>query len=139
MISQLLRWSLLITIWKKYRRHVTGALGLIIFWLLVSVLHQDYVEYSQLSQPNGDAFAISYLVKWSVNLLGLVGFYFFIRRSRDRVKQRPMEQGKKIKTAESSESDSSLATKDDPFERIRHKKRLRSKGVVLIDESKASK
>jgi len=143
MIAQMLRFSVLLAIWKKYRRHLTGALVLLAFWLVVNIVHQDFIEYSHLSQGKEEALGWSYLLKWVANLLGLAIYLWLIREpvkqnsvGLDPLTSLNLRSGR---TEPKPKSPKGVDPAADPFAEIRQKDRLRSKADIVIDDVKGKR
>jgi len=63
MINQLLKWSVILAIWKKYGSAIKVLPLLLLVILLVYAVHGDYIEYAEVSEEK-QHLALSFLVKW---------------------------------------------------------------------------
>ena len=139
MLGPLLRWSVLLTVWQKYKRHLVVAAIVILSWLLVDVLHQDFVEYSQLSQSQHSSWlAWSYVAKWGSDacILALAVIYLKRTAANGSTKLQQAMTAANSKR-ESKNADTSISPdKPDPFATIRQKKTLRSKADLILEQKK---
>jgi len=142
MFSQIIRWSLLVAAWKKYRLHAVTAVALIVGWLVIEILHQDYVQYVQISnQQESTYLGWSFVVKWLLDISLIAGASWFVKKSvreSGRQSQLHKDMGRVLNqvTGKGSEQVGSSANDqlEDPFENIRRKKQLRSKADVIIEK-----
>jgi hypothetical protein len=136
MFNQLLKWTLVISIWRKYKRHIGITIILILALFLTSLVHQDFVNYSLVS--DNSSLGLSYLVKWLVYLV-LVSVYWFsvgkinenARKDSDLHKKMKASKQRKPKSTILDQEDSSS---QDPFANIRGKKNLRSKADIALEK-----
>ena len=147
MFAQILRWSLVITLWKRYQKQCLALLLLILAWLLVGILHQDFIEYRQMTQTQDDGIvAWSFVAKWLLNLGFLLMFVIYVKVSSKTGKShsplhKDMAQAQTQTQSQnkSAKLNDEVAEQDDPFARIRQKPSLRSKGDIIIEESSKNK
>jgi hypothetical protein len=136
MFNQLLKWTLVISIWRKYKKHIGITIILILALFLTSLVHQDFVNYSLVS--NNNSLGLSYLVKWLV-YLALVSVYWFAvgkinkNASKDSDLHKKMKASKK-RTAKSTTTAQEDSNEPDPFASIRGKKTLRSKADIALEK-----
>jgi len=97
---------------------------LLIYLLIVSNLHQDYLA---AVGPDGID-QVTFIYKWAAYIAGFV-LYFGFHIVRGKLKTN--EQNTKEKISESKEL---TDTSEDPFAAIRHRKRLRSRADFVIGE-----
>lgn len=132
MINQVMKWTIIIGLWRKYQRHLYMSIVVIVSLLIVSLLHQDFIEFAQ--QSNSPYLGLSYAIKWGVYLLIAAGYVVVIKKINkgartDSQLHQMMKQSEKTKTKQEN-ADSSL----DPFANIRDKKTLRSKADFVIQK-----
>lgn len=136
MFNQLLKWTLVISIWRKYKKHIGITIILILALFLTSLVHQDFVNYSLVS--NNNSLGLSYLVKWLV-YVALVSVYWFSVGKINRNASKDSDLHKKMKaskqrTAKSAPAESKGEDTPDPFASIRGKKTLRSKADIALEK-----
>lgn len=140
MFNQLLKWTLLISIWRKYKQHIGITIALILALMLTSFLHQDFVNYSLAA--NNDSLGLSYVIKWLV-YLGLVTVYWFSVTKVKSKSDKDSDLHRKMKVAkEQTLNQSANMTSEnhpDPFANIREKKSLRSKADFFIEKAEIEK
>lgn len=114
-------------LWRRYRRLLIAVGLLIASYFLVSLLHDDYLDYVKNSGKD-TWLGMSYAIKWLALLIATVVFYFVITtRTKTEIKKRPKDQ--REANAASPEKD-----KPDPFDAIRHKKKLRGRAEQFLDD-----
>lgn len=140
MFNQLIKWTIVVGLWRKYKRHVAASLVLLASLLLINYLHLDYLEYAVATGVQGLGF--SYLLKWSAFILA-IGFYVFhIKRVNRAAKydsklHKIMKSNTKADTTEPSPTKAEeQSLSKDPFANIRTKKKLRSEADMLIGKDK---
>lgn len=122
--KQIFRVAFIALIWKQYKALIISTFLLIVFLLLVSNLHDDYLTHSQLQNDATDA-GVSFIYKWIAYAVG-VGSYFIFHFLRGL---RPSKQ-----TLEEKAKEANIIAKtdsDDPFAAIRERKKLRSRADFL--------
>ena len=138
MIFQTLRWTLLIAFWRKYKSNVIYSIIVIITLVALQYLHADYLQYQQLTaEPNEQHIAISFAVKWLL-ILGLIGSVIWMWRQADgetadkgrKFVDKSFGKGVGKKTSVKSQT---VDKGQDPFEKIRAKKKLRSKADFIVE------
>ena len=130
MFNQLLKFTLITTVWFWLKPRWRGLLILSVFVVLVNMLHGEYVSYVEIS---GDqTFLVwSYIVKWT--LLGLSFLVYFLFGAVG-VKVKPPVESKT--EAKSSDSANSIHNKNDGFDFLRNKKHLESRADKIIKRAK---
>ena len=130
MLPQLLKWGVLLGIWRRYG----GAIKLLPLLLLVLAIifyvHGDYINYVEVSE-NQHWLARSFLIKWLL-VLAVVGIYWLYVK---RLLATP-SGGKSKKPEESLQSERKTDAEPDPYKNIREKDTLRSRSDVLIQNRK---
>lgn len=118
-------------IWRRYRRLLIAVGLLIASYFLVSLLHDDYLDYVENS-GNADFLGLSYVVKWGVLLIVTAVFYFLIgTRKADKAKNPKPKNEKHAASPAPNETNG-----PDPFEAIRHKKTLRGHADQYLGDGK---
>jgi hypothetical protein len=139
MFNQLLKWTLLISIWRKYKQYVGITVILALALMLTSFLHQDYVDYSLVS--NNASLGLSYVIKWLVYLVLVTAYWFIVSKIKStRGKDSDLHRMMKVaenKTAKKAQENANetLDNLSDPFANIREKKSLRSKADIEIEKA----
>jgi len=144
MFGQIIRWSLIVALWRKYKRHVYSALLVIVGWIIVEILHQDFVQYVEVSkQQSSPSLAWSFIAKWLLNIIFIFLAWLYLKRQNRHLSSnsdlhKDMRQYSDNSASErhNKTMDSLNDSKVDPFEKIRTKKQLRSKADVIIDNKK---
>ena len=118
-------------IWRRYRRLLIAVGLLIASYFLVSLLHDDYLDYVKNS-GNADFLGLSYVVKWAVLLVVTIVFYFLIGAHKtDKAKN--IKPKKETQTAQTAQNETNAP---DPFEAIRLKKKLRGHADQYLGDGK---
>lgn len=140
MLNQMIKWTVLIGLWRNYKRHFSITLLMLLALLLITLFHQDFVEYNEKSAT--PYLAVSYIVKWIAYLL-CAGVYVFAIKRVNRLSKYDStlhsmmkEKSKETSNNESTEANEGEKATSDPFERLRNKKSLRSKADFIIDNDK---
>lgn len=129
MLNQLLKFTLVTTVWFWLKPRWRGLLALSLFVVLVNVLHNEYLDYVQIS---GDQMFLvwSYVVKWALLTLSFLAYFLF------------GAVGVKIKApAETKTAPKSLdvttnnRNKNDGFDFLRNKKHLQSRADKIIERA----
>ena len=158
MLNQMVKWTVLIGAWRKYKRHASATIIFLIALLMINILHQDFIEYNQQSQTA--YLAMSYGIKWLAFITCVVVFLFVLKRidkqtTKDCVHPANQStedstisailasknsQSQKQAAEQAVDSDASNQVNNgksekDPFAHLRNKKSLRSKADFIIDTS----
>ncbi len=140
MINQLVKWTLLVTLWRKYKKHLGLTIALLIALVLTSFLHQDFVNYSLAS--NNTNLGLSYVLKWLVYLVLVSAYWFYVTKIEHK-SSKNSELHKKMRQAKQRSHDNSQQVTEpsqiDPFSDIRNKKKLRSKADIAIEKANQNK
>ncbi len=164
MFQHVVRWTFMITIWKKYKGQLLTTIGYFIGLLLISFVHQDYLDFVKAANEDQQYVATSFMFKWLAYIgITLVYYWVFTRFSKsaesaDHAKGSSLGFLKKYarkSTSTSNKGDSPLSAgyasekqgtpkqapdfeRNDPFENIRNKSKLRSEADILLDQKKSS-
>ena len=135
MLKNLLHITVLTLLWKKYRQLILSTLVLVAYLWLVSLLHDDYVNYSEL---DGDKqyLAWSFAIKWLAYLSGIVIYLFISWRRNGKVDTENTSTTTQTKTATTSKKNNPLT---DPFADIRQRDKLRSRADFIIQSTEHKK
>ncbi|KMT66462.1 hypothetical protein [Catenovulum maritimum] len=135
MIAPLLRLGLMTSFLIKYKKLIVLTLVIIIFITLIHYIHLDLKEYFN-SQDLTQYLGYALLAKWLCiisTLLGYIwGFKYLLKpnHSQPNIKQ----------SSNTSVPDPNIADmKNDPFEAIRHKAKLRSRSDFVLETKKKNK
>lgn len=136
MFNQMIKWTVIISLWRKYKSHLISSLILIFTLVLINIIHQDYLAYAESAQSNSVGW--SFLVKWALYIFAVGVFLWRIMvinkaRSFDSTlhKMMQVQQAPEKDVGEGRQADSN---KRDPFANIRGKKKLRSEADFLIEK-----
>lgn len=146
MLNQMVKWTVIIGLWRKYKQHISATLFLLLGLLLITLFHQDFVEYNEQSQT--PYLALSYLVKWLAYLSCGVLYVVVLKRINKTAKfdstlhnmmnNKASNTTKADKTEEEVEN-SANTSNTDPFAHLRSKKSLRSKADFIIESDENKK
>lgn len=133
--NQLIKWTIIVGLWRKYKSHVVASCFLLISLILINYIHLDYIEYSVATGSSNLGF--SYLLKWSAFVLAIGLFAWQIKRVNIAAKydSKLHKMMKATTTPEEKAIKPELdkeAHKTDPFANIRSKKKLRSEADFII-------
>jgi uncharacterized PurR-regulated membrane protein YhhQ (DUF165 family) len=129
MWNNLLKLTLVSYIWKRHKRTLIALPILLIYFWVINLIHHDVIAFATLKE-NTQWLGWSFLIKWIFILLGVFAFVFI----HLNVKNQPSSKPNPTVTDSSNTSD--IAPEDDPFHNIRHKKKLRSKAEVILNDNK---
>ncbi len=138
MFNQLVKWTIIIGLWRKYKRHVLASLLLLVGLMLINYIHLDFVEYSVAT--GAKTLGLSYAVKWLALACALIIYVWFIKRANQAAKydSRLHNLMKSKSTSASAKDESSKQVQGeelaDPFANIRKKKKLKSEADFLLDK-----
>ena len=130
--KQVFRVAFVTLIWKQYKHIIVSTLLLFAFLFIVGKIHSDFLENAKLA---GDTtgLGISFIYKWLafIAAVGLYfGYHFWRTRNTDsKTDKKSAKKDKKIKEAAAFEE----SDDDDPFDKIRVRKKLRSRADFLIN------
>lgn len=118
--------------WKKYRIKLIITLGFVAWIFIIASVHQDYVQFQQITRGDEASLAWSFVLKWLTYLLSLALYLWLIWRE-----PKPTEATKtNTKTTSSHHpppvASTPLSTPADPFQPFR-RNTLRSKAQQIID------
>ena len=123
-------------IWRWLEPRWRSTLALVIGWLTVVLLHNEYVEYVQITQSIEQLW-LSYVLKWIVILLGISAWIWFSFLGT----RAPKATLKSAANADkpSSASSGKNAAVDDGFDFLRHKIALESRGDKVLQNQAGGK
>lgn len=116
-------------IWRRYRRLFIAVGLLLVSYFLVSLLHQDYLDYVKNS-GNDNFLGLSYVLKWLLLLVVTLVFYFLI------VARKTPGTNVTDKAPVQAAQPATQPGAPDPFEAIRHKKKLRGRADQYLEDGK---
>lgn len=132
MIKNLLQLTLLSFIWKRYRNVIISTLVLFVFFWLVGMLHDDYVNYSRLNDDR-QYLALSFFIKWLSFLIGV--FIYLIYNARFSLRVSSDQASNKALSRKDKKHGTHQTVQADPFEKIRQQDKLRSKADFVIQKN----
>lgn len=137
----MVKWTVIIGLWRKYKRHVSATLLCLIALILITLFHQDFIEFNDKSQT--PYLALSYVIKWVSYLICIILYWLAIAKINRAAKfdstLHSMMKSKKTQPATNTsinEGQKLEAPKRDPFAHLRNKKTLRSKADFIIESDK---
>ncbi|MER2490425.1 hypothetical protein [Catenovulum sediminis] len=126
MFNPLIRFTILTTIWHKYKENIKSTIATILALIFIQLVYLDVTEYLQVAeQVNLLVYALA--GKWLLVLAVLLVWLWGLKPKRKKSMNDTLPINKKIKTEREAKPE------NDPFANIRSKKRLRSRGDVLIE------
>jgi len=134
MIQFLAKSAFIAIAWKKYSTTIISTAVVLVYFFVVSKLHEDFVNYSSLVLDN-QYLGVSFVIKWIAWLFGAI-FYLFIGFSYFNKSQ--IKRAFNNVTIHSSKMDKEHIQKheSDPFEEISKRGRLRSKSDFILEKRK---
>lgn len=131
MWNNLLKLSLISYIWKRYKRTLIAFPILLLYFWVISLVHQDFLQYTQL-KGSEQGVGLSFIVKWLFMLLGVGVFVFLHINSAEDSK--PQAQSTQDKRKNSKTTKTTASVHNDAFANIRKKEKLKSKADKVIDD-----
>lgn len=135
MLQQFLKWTLIVTLFKRYKKQLLTIITALLALLLIANVHQDYLSYS--SNINNEHIGWSFIVKWALYIAVIIASFFTVK-FLNKTNQVQKTEGK-LKQAfkkQKAESVQQTATQQsDPFANIRKKDKLKSKADQVIEQS----
>jgi hypothetical protein len=129
MFSQLLKITLFTSLWLWLKPRWRGLLALVVFIVLVTLGHREYLDYVQLSGDK-EFLVWSFLVKWVLIALGLLAYFLLVVMWPTPVKGKAVKAGKNKSEVTGV---STGAAQDDGFDFLRQKKQLQSRAEKLLE------
>ena len=136
MFKQVFRVAFATLVWKQYKHVIVSTLLLFAFLFLVGKIHTDFLIHAEQAGDKS-GLGLSFIYKW-LALAAAVGLYFAYhfmrtrqnsREANDQTRKKSKKKGllrKEVKGVEESDG-------DDPFDKIRSRKKLRSRADFLMD------
>lgn len=142
MFNQLVKWTIIIGMWRKYKRHLMASVLLLVSLVLINYIHLDFVEYSVAT--NSEHLGFSYAAKWLAFALAIVIYAWHIKQVNQAAKyDSKLHELMQSKTSSvRKEKDISVEEQNsqtDPFANIRKKKKLKSEADFLLDKESKEK
>lgn len=131
MWNSLLKISVISYIWKRYKRTLISLPLLLVYFWLISLIHQDFLTFVELNDTK-QWIGLSFLVKWVFVLLGIVVFIIF--HLKDNQSENSNSYTQFEKKPSNKKTDASNAQDSDPFQTIRQKETLSSKAEKIIQK-----
>ena len=117
-------------IWRRYKRIFISIALLFLSYFLISLVHNDYINYTKNSET-AHFLGLSYLLKWLALMIATIVFYFFGTSSKSgKISDNQIKHMDTRKSEPVTDSN----TKPDPFDSIRKKKTLKSKAESILED-----
>lgn len=113
-------------IWRWLEPRWKSTLALVIGWLTVVLIHNEYVEYVQITDRT-DLLWLSYFLKWITILTGILLWVWF-----SLLATQPRRVAEITKTRGRDTERQTPTTGDDGFDFLRQKPKLESRGDKLL-------
>lgn len=78
MFNQVVKWSVLLTIWRRYGAAIKWFPVVLLVLVLIYAVHRDFVEYVEVSK-SGSYLALSFLLKWLAIVAVLIVYWWYIK------------------------------------------------------------
>ena len=131
MINNLLKISALIVTGKFLKPRFKGLIALVLFWFVVSFMHDEYVSYVEIS-GDSDFLLQSSIIKISLYFSAFLVYLILVERklliSSPREKTKPQPSNNKAH----SEQNTSVHQNGDGFDFLRNKKKLENSTDKLL-------
>lgn len=129
MLRPLVKITLVHLLWRNYKPVLLATLFAVIGFVVVSLIHSDYVQYAQ-DIPGDKDLGLSFIIKWTCYFAIIVAWLAVCFHS-----------GKQKKQAETIKISAQKAPiyehpEDDPFNIIRHKDTLKSRADLVLEKHK---
>ena len=126
MFKQVFRVAFVALIWKQYKGIIVSTLLLFAYLLLVSMLHEDYLNHLDRQEQSSSS-GLSFVYKWLAYAFGIAAYFLFHWwRSRPETKTNTMREKKSASKKNELEN-----PEEDPFANIRKRKNLRSRADFI--------
>ena len=134
MIQFLAESAFIAIAWKKYSTTIISTVVVLVYFFVVSKLHEDFVNYSSLVLDK-QYLGISFVVKWIAWLFGAILYLFIGFRYSNKVHIKKVFNNTSIHSSTKDKKDSQKY-KSNPFENISKRGRLRSKSDFILEKRK---
>ena len=158
MLSQILKWAALATLWAKVKPIFWGTLATALFILAVNAVHAEFVEFLRVDQELSGAsrplvsdvrvwLLFSYLGKLSLILVSTAAWLFYLQRKgwfgagkRTIAPKKAPEKAPTSGTLTAPEPASAQAPArfSEEFEFLRTDRPLRSRGQAILDAKRSA-
>lgn len=129
MFKQLFRLTFVTFIWSRYKAVIVSTILLFMFFWLTHKVHADFLTYSKL-QGESENIGLSFIIKWGVLIAGIVLYFIYNHLVSRYSKNKPKNKAKQVVKK---------AIKDDPFDEIRKKDKLKSKADFILNKNDTTK
>lgn len=133
MFKPLLRLSILASIWLKFGKQIVFGLLIIIALTILQFISHDINEYLNTTEQT-QYLGYVLIAKWCLILAIVVGYLLYIKYSLKSKRSAKQQSTAKLTHPKSTELKTSTNNEQDPFAHLRDKKKLRSKGDLLIEK-----
>ncbi len=142
MIKNLVRFTVIAYVWRRYKTIIISTVTLFAYFWLVNLIHSDFIELSQLKNDS-TYLGTSYAIKWLALLTG-VSIYLSANSWIGKQSKSNQNTDTLLNMKHSSqpnrnpEENNRILDNQDPFSEIRKKKKLRSNADFIIENNKES-
>ena len=133
MFNRLLKLTIAGLLWNRYGSMILSTVLLFLYFWIVSLIHQDYLDYLALQESSGGV-GLSFILKWLAYIAGVIAYWLFNSFVIKRTARK--RGGEKLETGGAStdaRKPAGSSKGEDPFDAIRHREKLRSKADLLIE------
>lgn len=138
MFKPLLRLSILASIWLKFGKQIIFGLLIIIALTILQFISHDINEYLNTTEQT-QYLGYVLIAKWCLILAIVASYLLYIKYSLRSKRATKLKQASKQASTKPAALTNSNTNEQDPFAHLRDKKKLRSKGDLLIEKQKQSK
>ncbi|WAJ70914.1 hypothetical protein [Catenovulum adriaticum] len=138
MFKPLLRLSILASIWLKFGKQIVLGLLIIIALTILQFISHDINEYLNTTKQT-QYLGYVLIAKWCLILAIVVSYLLYIKYSLKSKRATKLTQASKQANSKQASLPKNRTNEHDPFAHLRDKKKLRSKGDLLIEKQKQSK
>ncbi len=122
MLKPFIKYTLMVVMWKRYRRTILATVLLFAYLWLIGKVHNDFILYTEVNNSENHI-GFSFLIKWFAYIIGVlvyIAYLFFCSDTTQKVKE--------INTEERQAPD------DGAFEKVRSKQILMSRADHIIEK-----
>lgn len=123
MLNLITRWAFIACIWNKHHKVIKVLCLCSPLVLLIFVLHSEYIAYCNISDTKTCAIGLSFTFKW-IGILSIILVAIVLSKYKHPAPSSAHEQITRTRLRNPQKSDG--------FDEIRNKKRLLSRGDILI-------
>lgn len=125
MLKPISKLAFLTFFWQRYKSHIKSLLVFLVVLFLIFFAHAEYLSYTKAAGVS-DYIGLSFLIKWLAIVIAAVVYILFPSRGKKSI----IVAKPKVVTSPTK------TDKSDPFDHIREKTVLKSRGDFVIEGKK---